>query len=63
MNAPCMSYTTPDWNVFAARSRHPGGVNAAMCDGSVRFFSNSITWATWQALGTSKGGEVITGNY
>jgi prepilin-type N-terminal cleavage/methylation domain-containing protein/prepilin-type processing-associated H-X9-DG protein len=43
----------------AARSYHPGGVNAAMCDGSVQFFSNNIAWATWQALGTSHGGEVF----
>jgi hypothetical protein len=30
-----------------------------MCDGSTRFVSNSIAWVTWQALGTSQGGEVI----
>ena len=28
--------------VAAARSRHTGGVNAAMCDASVRFFRNDI---------------------
>jgi prepilin-type N-terminal cleavage/methylation domain-containing protein/prepilin-type processing-associated H-X9-DG protein len=65
MNADCKCYPTPapNWNAFAARSRHTGGVNAALCDGSVRFFTNSVAWATWQALGTSRGGEVITGNY
>ena len=41
----------------AARSRHPNGVNAALCDGSVRFFSNNIALATWGALGTMGGGE------
>jgi len=44
----------------AARSQHPGGVNAAMADGSVRFFSNSINPATWQALATRAGGEVVS---
>jgi prepilin-type processing-associated H-X9-DG protein len=65
MNAPCQAWPSPapNWNVFAARSRHPGGVNAGMCDGSVRFFSNNIAWFTWQALGTSRGGEVINGNF
>jgi prepilin-type processing-associated H-X9-DG protein len=43
----------------AARSRHPGGVNAALADGSVRFFSNSIALTTWRSLGTRAGGEVI----
>jgi prepilin-type N-terminal cleavage/methylation domain-containing protein/prepilin-type processing-associated H-X9-DG protein len=43
----------------AARSRHTGGVNAAMCDGSVRFFSNSIPLGTWSALGSMAGGETV----
>jgi prepilin-type N-terminal cleavage/methylation domain-containing protein/prepilin-type processing-associated H-X9-DG protein len=42
----------------SARSRHTGGVNAAMADGSVRFFSNSTSQLNWQALGTAAGGEV-----
>jgi prepilin-type N-terminal cleavage/methylation domain-containing protein/prepilin-type processing-associated H-X9-DG protein len=33
-----------------ARSRHPGGVNIAMCDGSVKFLKNSITQQTWWKL-------------
>jgi len=45
---------------LGARSKHPGGVNAAMCDGSVRFFKNSINIATWQAASTTQGGEVIS---
>ena len=43
----------------AARSKHTGGVNAAMADGSVRFFANSINPVAWSALGTKSGGEVI----
>jgi prepilin-type N-terminal cleavage/methylation domain-containing protein/prepilin-type processing-associated H-X9-DG protein len=43
----------------AARSRHSGGVNAAFADGSVRFIRDSINLATWRAMGTKAGGEVI----
>ena len=44
----------------AARSKHTGGVNTALCDGSVRFYRNSITPQTWRNLATSKGGESLT---
>lgn len=44
--------------VAAARSRHPGGVNAALCDGSTRFVSDSIALDAWQALGSMNGEEV-----
>jgi len=40
-----------------ARSAHPRGVNAALGDGSVRFFSENINLQVWRALGTSQGGE------
>jgi prepilin-type processing-associated H-X9-DG protein len=43
-----------------ADSKHPGGVNVLMCDGSVRFVKNSISQVTWLALGTRNGGEVIS---
>jgi prepilin-type N-terminal cleavage/methylation domain-containing protein/prepilin-type processing-associated H-X9-DG protein len=64
LNADCKAFPTPNpnWNVFAARSRHIGGVNVALCDGSTRFVSNSIAWTVWQALGTSQGAEVV-GDY
>jgi prepilin-type processing-associated H-X9-DG protein len=44
---------------MAARSRHAGGVQAAMCDGSVRFFSNDVELAVWRALSTSQGRETV----
>ena len=46
----------------AARSAHPGGVNAALGDGSVRFIGQYIDLTTWRALSTTKGGEVIAGD-
>ena len=45
--------------VVAARSRHTGGVNCGLGDGSIRFFRNSIDLVTWRALGTMDGGEVV----
>ena len=42
-----------------ARSRHPGGVNVALVDGSVRFAGETIDVETWRALGSRNGGEVL----
>jgi prepilin-type N-terminal cleavage/methylation domain-containing protein/prepilin-type processing-associated H-X9-DG protein len=47
---------------FAARSLHSGGVNAVLCDGSVRFFSSDISTSVWTPLGTIRGAEIIPGN-
>lgn len=43
----------------AARSLHVGGVHALFCDGHVQFVSENINRATWTALGSRAGGEVI----
>ncbi|MBX3425132.1 MAG: DUF1559 domain-containing protein [Pirellulales bacterium] len=45
--------------VAAARSRHLGGVNALLCDGSVRFVSDEISLDVWQALGSMNGAENV----
>lgn len=42
------------------RSRHPGGVNTLMGDGSAKFMKNSVAQVTWWALGTKAGGEVLS---
>lgn len=52
-------YEGPDFAAITARSYHPGGVNALMGDGSVRFVKSTIDGRTWRALGTVAGGEVI----
>jgi hypothetical protein len=48
--------------IFPARSKHPGGVNHALADGSVRFISGDVELTTYQALGSREGGEAI-GSY
>jgi prepilin-type processing-associated H-X9-DG protein len=46
----------------AATSNHPGGVNFAYCDGSVRFLNESIAWDVFAAQGTRAGGEQLAGS-
>jgi prepilin-type N-terminal cleavage/methylation domain-containing protein/prepilin-type processing-associated H-X9-DG protein len=43
-----------------ASSRHPGGVNVLMCDGSVKFMKETIAAQVWWALGTKSNGEVVS---
>jgi prepilin-type N-terminal cleavage/methylation domain-containing protein/prepilin-type processing-associated H-X9-DG protein len=46
--------------IVTATSNHSGGVNVGFTDGSVRFVKDSVAVATWWALGTRNGGEVIS---
>ncbi|AGA31611.1 DUF1559 domain-containing protein [Singulisphaera acidiphila] len=51
------------WSVgtmIGASSYHSGGVNVGMLDGSVRFVKDSVSLATWGAIATKAGGEVIS---
>ncbi len=65
LNPPCVVRAAASGNVVttgaethAARSRHVGGVQTVLCDGSVQFVSSSIDLFTWRALGSAAGGEV-----
>ncbi len=42
-----------------SRSRHPGGVNVMMGDGSVHFIVNTVDPATWKALATRAGTDTV----
>jgi prepilin-type N-terminal cleavage/methylation domain-containing protein/prepilin-type processing-associated H-X9-DG protein len=59
-NPPAQLGTATTGTYMGVRSRHPGGVNTAMCDGSVKFMKNSINPITWRALSSTKGGEVVS---
>jgi prepilin-type processing-associated H-X9-DG protein len=63
LNPPCANRVAPSGTTeesIAARSRHPTGVNAVMCDGAVKFFTNNIALDVWRGLGSSFGGETIS---
>src|SRR6056297_840279 len=47
---PCDVSTGTNPTMFASRSRHTGGVNSALGDGSVRFTSDSIDLIVWRAM-------------
>jgi prepilin-type N-terminal cleavage/methylation domain-containing protein/prepilin-type processing-associated H-X9-DG protein len=59
-NPPCTKASGSQPYFNASRSRHPGGVNALMADGSVKFAKDTVNVNTWRALSTSQGGEVIS---
>jgi prepilin-type N-terminal cleavage/methylation domain-containing protein/prepilin-type processing-associated H-X9-DG protein len=42
-----------------ARSKHTGGVNASRCDGSVRFYNDSVDPLVWNALSSAAGEETV----
>jgi prepilin-type processing-associated H-X9-DG protein len=49
-----------DWgDLWAFRSRHPGGLQFGLADGSVRFIRTSIPLPVYRALATIRGGEVL----
>ena len=76
-NGPsCAANGTQVWQeaIVTPGSYHAGGIQAALCDGSVRFLSETIDtgtpsspgtasgpspYGTWGALGTRNGGEVV----
>jgi prepilin-type N-terminal cleavage/methylation domain-containing protein/prepilin-type processing-associated H-X9-DG protein len=42
------------------KSKHPGGLNVGLCDGSVRFIKSTINRFTYAAIGSKNGGEVVS---
>jgi len=58
---PCTRNTSVTKEFFmGSRSRHTGGVNVVLCDGSVQFISNSIDLVPWASLSGMADGAVIS---
>lgn len=59
-NNPC--WKPGSWWVVVspASSRHVGGVNLLLCDGSVRFVAATVDANVWTSLGSRSGGEALT---
>lgn len=54
-------YPTSQWpNVYSFRSYHPGGLQFAFADCSVRFISENIPLALYRALATMNTGEAVS---
>lgn len=58
---PCVTNSVGDLSI-TARSRHPGGCNAVLGDGSVRFLKQSIDQTVYDALRTIWNDEAIDAN-
>lgn len=55
-----VTLANPRWDESVGfRSRHVGGIQIALCDGSVRFVSENIDGGNYRALASWAGGEVI----
>src|SRR5262249_48964920 len=53
------AYPQNSTQTMPASSAHAGGVNVLLGDGSVRFVSNGVSLATWRALGTRNGNDLL----
>lgn len=53
-------YVNQELQVLAARSKHPGLVVVANCDGAIRSVVDGVDVAVWQSASTSRGGEILS---
>ena len=58
---PCYYRGTFYYYTISARSRHTGGVNTGLCDGSISFVSNSVNLAVWRIASNTQSGQVMSG--
>jgi len=47
-------------DAITATSNHAGGVNVCMVDGSVKFVKDTVSTATWWAIGSRNQGEIVS---
>lgn len=55
----CYAWTSGSLGNVPARSKHTGGVQVALADGSIRFVSENINLQTWRDLGDRRDGNVL----
>ena len=66
LNPPCTALGAtggnPPFNprLNSSRSRHPGGVNSLLADGSVHLHNDDVELQVWRALSTTAGDEVVS---
>jgi prepilin-type N-terminal cleavage/methylation domain-containing protein len=60
---PCLGNANQATAHAAAFSKHSGGVNVALGDGSFRFVRNSIDVTIWRSVGTAANGEALSGDW
>jgi len=58
-NPPCIG-GRGNLVIIGPRSKHPGGVNVGMADGSVKFMKDTVNPVVFRGLSSTKGGEVIS---
>jgi prepilin-type N-terminal cleavage/methylation domain-containing protein len=57
---PCTNITAEADYTLVSRSKHVGGATVACCDGSVRFVTEDVDLAAWQAASSINLGEVVS---
>jgi prepilin-type N-terminal cleavage/methylation domain-containing protein/prepilin-type processing-associated H-X9-DG protein len=57
---PCTGGGGDRASYAGARSRHPGGINSLLGDGSVRFFKDTVNPQVWIQINSINGGEVVS---
>jgi prepilin-type processing-associated H-X9-DG protein len=57
----CTNAGLVEQGAWTASSAHSRGANTLFADGHVIFVKDSISLATWRALGTRNGGEAVSG--
>ncbi|HUY36113.1 MAG TPA: DUF1559 domain-containing protein [Pirellulales bacterium] len=53
----------PFANTDEVWAEHPNGANVLLCDGSVRFVSETVDHLTWSRLGTRAANDIINSDY